>query len=82
MKDYELWKLYLSARPLNALAKAGINTVRQIASLSDRELLELDGFGRKSLEELREVMDDQSLSHAIKDDRLDEWIDITSSDYY
>lgn len=82
MKDCELWELYLSARPLNALAKAGINTVRQIASLSDRELLELDGFGRKSLKEVREVMDDLSLSRAIKDGRLDEWIHNMVRDYY
>ena len=49
-------ELELSARASGCLAKAGIDTLRQLVRMSDREFLEMRNMGRKSVEEIREVL--------------------------
>jgi DNA-directed RNA polymerase subunit alpha len=48
--------LGLSVRTVNALKRAGINTVAQALAVSDQELLGLRNFGQKSLEELKDAL--------------------------
>ncbi len=48
--------LGLSVRTVNALKRAGINTVAQALAVGDQELLGLRNFGQKSLEELKDAL--------------------------
>ena len=49
-------ELELSVRSVNTLKNANIHTVRDLVSKSERDMLEAKGFGRKSLEELQELL--------------------------
>ncbi len=46
----------LSVRTANCLKNASIQTVRDLVSKSEREILEIKNFGKKSLEELQELL--------------------------
>lgn len=46
----------LSVRTANCLKNANIQTVRELVSKSEREILEIKNFGKKSLEELQELL--------------------------
>lgn len=57
--DRPISELSLGNRPTDTLARAGITTVGQILDLmveGDAKLLEIDGFGRKSLIDLKKRM--------------------------
>ena len=45
-------QLDLSTRALNCLRRSGINTVGEIISMGERELLNLHNFGQKSRQEV------------------------------
>lgn len=49
-------ELDLSVRSANCLKNANINTLRDLVRKSEKEMLETKNFGRKSLEELQEVL--------------------------
>lgn len=46
----------LSVRTANCLKNANIQTVRELVAKSEREILEIKNFGKKSLEELQELL--------------------------
>jgi len=52
----------LSVRTANCLKNASIGTVRDLVSRSENEILEIKNFGKKSLEELQELLDRLGLS--------------------
>lgn len=52
----------LSVRTANCLKNASIATVRDLVSKSEREILEIKNFGKKSLEELQELLSRLGLS--------------------
>jgi len=52
----------LSVRTANCLKNAAIGTVRDLVSRSENEILEIKNFGKKSLEELQELLDRLGLS--------------------
>lgn len=54
--------LQLSTRTLNALGDAGIRTVGGLIQKTEEGLLELDGFGEKGLNEVKEVLASCGLS--------------------
>jgi len=49
-------ELDLSVRSANCLKNANIHTLRDLVRRSEREMLETKNFGRKSLEELQELL--------------------------
>jgi DNA-directed RNA polymerase subunit alpha len=49
-------KLDLSVRAMNCLRRSGINTVGELVSLSEKELLSLRNFGQKSRQEVEEKL--------------------------
>ena len=51
-----LGDLGISQRSLSALEDAGINTVGQVMKISDKDLLDIKGFGPKSLDQLRNAL--------------------------
>ena len=57
-----LGDLGISQRSLSALEASGISTVGQVMKISDDDLLEIKGFGPKSLEQLRDAL--------VEDDKL------------
>ena len=54
--------LQLSTRTLNALGDAGIRTVGGLIQKTEEGLLDLDGFGEKGLNEVKEVLSSYGLS--------------------
>lgn len=55
-------ELELSVRSSNCLKRAGINTVEQLTSRSEEDLMKVRNLGRKSLEEIKEKLENLDLS--------------------
>ncbi len=55
-------ELDLSVRSANSLKNANIHNLRDLVRRSEKEMLETKNFGRKSLEEVQEVLDKLGLS--------------------
>ncbi len=55
-------ELDLSVRSYNCLKRAGINSVQELASKSEDDMMKVRNLGRKSLEEVRAKLDELSLS--------------------
>ncbi|HEX5759457.1 MAG TPA: DNA-directed RNA polymerase subunit alpha [Thermoanaerobaculia bacterium] len=55
-------ELNLSVRSANSLKNANIHTLRDLVRRSERDMLETKNFGRKSLEEVQEVLERLGLS--------------------
>ncbi|MEA5515757.1 DNA-directed RNA polymerase subunit alpha C-terminal domain-containing protein, partial [Nodularia sp. UHCC 0506] len=54
--DFPLEKLNLSMRAFNSLKKVGINTLRELQNYSDDYLLNINGFGQTSLDNVRSAL--------------------------
>jgi DNA-directed RNA polymerase subunit alpha len=52
----EIDELELSVRSVNSLKNANIHTLRDLVRRSEKDMLETKNFGRKSLEEVQEVL--------------------------
>jgi DNA-directed RNA polymerase subunit alpha len=59
--EMSLDDLELSARSLNCLKKVGIKTVGELLSYSQGDLMKLENFGAKSLEEVKEKLAEYKL---------------------
>ncbi|MBL0389379.1 DNA-directed RNA polymerase subunit alpha [Tumebacillus sp. ITR2] len=55
-------ELELSVRSYNCLKRAGINTVQELCSKTEEEMMKVRNLGRKSLEEVQEKLQDLGLS--------------------
>ena len=55
-------ELDLSVRSANSLKNANIHTLRDLVRRSERDMMETKNFGKKSLEEVQEVLDKLGLS--------------------
>ncbi len=60
--DRSIDELELSVRSYNCLKNAGIETVRDLVQRTESELLKTKNFGRKSLNEIKELLADMKLS--------------------
>jgi len=49
----DIESLMLSTRILNCLRSVGINTIKQLEGCSDKDLLKIVSFGKKSLLEVK-----------------------------
>ncbi len=54
-------ELDLSVRSANCLKNASINSLRDLVRKTEKEMLETKNFGRKSLEEVQEILNDLGL---------------------
>ena len=54
--------LDLSERPSNCLKRAQINTVGELLTKTEDDLLNITNFGQKSLDEVKEKLDERGLS--------------------
>jgi DNA-directed RNA polymerase subunit alpha len=59
-------ELELSVRSQNCLQNAGIEYIYQLVEKSEAEMLKTKNFGRKSLNEIKEILDDLQLSLGMK----------------
>lgn len=62
MLEMTIEELDLSVRSYNCLKRAGINTVQELTSKSEAEMMKVRNLGRKSLEEVKNKLDDLDLS--------------------
>ena len=54
-------ELELSVRSYNCLKAAGIRTIAQLVQMGESDLLKFRNFGKKSLQEIKEILDKMSL---------------------
>ncbi|MCI0183820.1 MAG: DNA-directed RNA polymerase subunit alpha [Acidibacillus sp.] len=60
--DMTIEELDLSVRSYNCLKRAGINTVQELCSKTEDEMMKVRNLGRKSLEEVQEKMEQLGLT--------------------
>ena len=60
--DKSVEELELSVRSYNCLKNANIRTIRELVQKSEPEMLQTKNFGRKSLNEIKEILVDMGLS--------------------
>lgn len=65
-------ELELSVRSANCLKNAGIKLIGELVSKSEAEMLKTQNFGRKSLNEIKDILSDMGLTFGM---RLDEFPD-------
>jgi len=65
--DLPIEELDLSERPRNCLKRARVDTIGQLVQKSEDDLLAITNFGSKSLDEVREKLDERGLSLRVKD---------------
>src|SRR4029078_8043692 len=61
-------ELELSVRSYNCLKNAGIQTIGELVQKSESEMLRTKNFGRKSLNEIKEILQTMGLALGIKPD--------------
>ncbi len=61
--------LELSVRAYNCLKSAGINTVLELVQKTEQELLKTKNFGKRSLDEIKEVLQNHGLTLGMKIDQ-------------
>jgi DNA-directed RNA polymerase subunit alpha len=64
--DRSVNELELSVRSYNCLKNANIKTIRDLVQKTDAEMLKTKNFGRKSLNEIKEILAKMGLSLGIK----------------
>jgi DNA-directed RNA polymerase subunit alpha len=60
--DLPIEDLGLSERPRNCLKRAQVNTVGELLTKNEDDLLNITNFGQKSLDEVKEKLDERGLS--------------------
>jgi DNA-directed RNA polymerase subunit alpha len=60
--DLPIEDLDLSERPRNCLKRAQVNTVGELLNKTEDDLLNITNFGQKSLDEVKEKLDERGLS--------------------
>ena len=60
--EMSIENLGLSVRSLNCLKRASIKVVRDLIAYSEDDLMKLKNFGQKSLDEIREKLEQYHLS--------------------
>jgi DNA-directed RNA polymerase subunit alpha len=68
--DKSIEELELSVRSYNCLKNANIRTIRELVAKTENDLLKTKNFGRKSLKEIKEILNDMGLQLGM---RIDNW---------
>lgn len=64
--------LELSVRSANCLKNAGINTIGELVRRSEGEMLKTKNFGRKSLSEIKDILNEYNLNFGMDQDSVSE----------
>ena len=60
--DLPIEDLDLSERPRNCLKRAQINTIGELLTKTEDDLLNITNFGQKSLDEVKQKLDERGLT--------------------
>ena len=60
--DIPVEHLNLSVRSFNCLKRAGISKVSELLDMTEDEIIKMRNFGKKSLDEIKQVLDERGLS--------------------
>jgi DNA-directed RNA polymerase subunit alpha len=60
--DVPVETLNLSVRSFNCLKRAGISKVSELLDLTEDEIMKMRNFGKKSLDEIKQVLSERGLS--------------------
>ena len=60
--DVPVESLNLSVRSFNCLKRAGISKVSELLDLTEDEIMKMRNFGKKSLDEIKEVLEERGIS--------------------
>jgi len=60
--DVPVETLNLSVRSFNCLKRAGISKVSELLDMSEEEIIKMRNFGKKSLDEIKQVLEERGLS--------------------
>ncbi|MEE8484869.1 MAG: DNA-directed RNA polymerase subunit alpha [Nitrospinota bacterium] len=63
-------ELELSVRSYNCLQKANIKTIKELVAKTDGEMLKTRNFGRKSLNEIKQILEEMGLKLGMSSDEL------------
>ena len=66
--DRSVEELELSVRSYNCLKNANISTIRELVQKTEQEMLKTKNFGRKSLNEIKEILSSMGLSLGMRFD--------------
>ena len=66
--DRSVEELELSVRSYNCLKNANITTIRELVTKSEQEMLKTKNFGRKSLNEIKEILSAMGLGLGMRFD--------------
>ena len=66
--DKPVAELELSVRAVNMLEAAGIKTVRELVAKTESEMLRYRNFGRKSLNEIKSILQEMGLDFGMEFD--------------
>ena len=67
--DKSVEELELSVRSYNCLKNANIRTIRELVQKTEGEMLKTKNFGRKSLNEIKEILQSMGLSLGMRLDQ-------------
>ena len=67
--DKSVEELELSVRSYNCLKNASIRTIRELVEKTEPEMLRTKNFGRKSLNEIKEILESMGLGLGMRLDR-------------
>ena len=67
--DKSVEELELSVRSYNCLKNANIRTIRELVNKTEAEMLKTKNFGRKSLNEIKEILQSMGLSLGMRLDQ-------------
>jgi DNA-directed RNA polymerase subunit alpha len=67
--DKSVEELELSVRSYNCLKNANIRTIRELVQKTESEMLRTKNFGRKSLNEIKEILTSMGLSLGMRRDQ-------------
>jgi RNA polymerase sigma factor (sigma-70 family) len=80
LSEMDLWPLYLGIRASKRLEAAGISTVQQLATSTEYDLLNIDGLGVTTLQEIKKKLNAYLADLASGDNRDSDFIDIGDSE--
>jgi DNA-directed RNA polymerase subunit alpha len=64
--DTNVEELELSVRSANCLKNAGIRSLRELVQKTEKDMLETKNFGRKSLNEIKDILREKGLAFGMK----------------
>jgi DNA-directed RNA polymerase subunit alpha len=64
--DTNVEELELSVRSANCLKNAGIRTLRELVQKTEKDMLETKNFGRKSLNEIKDILREKGLAFGMR----------------